>query len=68
MSHAEAVTVMDSGGLEQLEGFPTEGSLEIWTALCSIAFTLPSPKLNTGAAVCGSRSKTEGGNVVHGWA
>ena len=29
MRHAEAVTVMDSGGLEQLEGFPTEGSLEI---------------------------------------
>ena len=26
MRHAEAVTVMDSGGLEQLEGFPTEGS------------------------------------------
>ena len=29
MRHAEAVTVMDFGGLEQLEGFPTEGSLEI---------------------------------------
>ena len=34
MRHAEAVTVMDFGGLEQLEGFLTtpchaEGSLEI---------------------------------------